>query len=211
MLDWDHTTAFAATPTSNGVYIVVDRDGSGVGVPPAGYEAFLKRLVQELTDARHPQTGEPITSEVWSRDEAFAGPYGDMAPDITLTMPDGGLVSILNSQAIVAQRPSVAGAHRPVGVFGARGPRICAGLDAGELSILDVAPLILYSLDLPIPEDIQGHMPEELFDKAHLEQAPMKTDVRKAPVPEPAVPASQMSKQDEQIVLDRLRELGYVE
>jgi predicted AlkP superfamily phosphohydrolase/phosphomutase len=212
LLDWDHTTAFAATPTSNGVYIVVDREGSGKGIPRGEYDAFLQRLAGELAAARHPETGEPIVLEVWTREQAFVGPHGETAPDITLTMPDGGLISILKTHSIVSRRPSVAGAHRPVGVFGAKGPQIRKGFDAHELSILDIAPLVLYSLELPVPEEIQGRMPEEIFDQDHVKQAPVKKKARKGAAPSSLTrPAAQMSKDDEQIVMERLRELGYID
>src|SRR5262249_54393126 len=102
--------------------------------------------------------------------------------------------------------------HRPVGVFGAKGPQIRKGLDARELSILDIAPLVLYCLELPVPEEIQGRMPEEIFDQDHVKQTPVKKEARKGAAPSSLTPpAAQMSKDDEQIVMERLRELGYID
>ena len=68
----------------------------------------------------------------------------------------------------MSQRPAVSGSHRPVGVFGARGPAIRRGLVANELSILDVAPTVLYSLGLPLPEELQGRVPVEIYDDAFV-------------------------------------------
>jgi hypothetical protein len=56
-------------------------------------------------------------------------------------------------------------------------------------------------------------MPEESADKTRVEQAPATTDKNSStapPVAQPS-PAAQMSKEDEQIVLERLRDLGYVD
>jgi arylsulfatase A-like enzyme len=98
-----------------------------------------------------------------------------------------------------------------VGVFGARGPAIKRGFVADELSILDIAPTVLYSLDLPLPEELQGRLPTEVYHDAALKERP----VRKAAAGttghgqiEAAVPGE---LEDEETVLERLRELGYIE
>ena len=174
LLDWNRTRAFAATPTSNGIYIVVNRDGKSAGVAPHEYSAFRKRLMDDLRGFRDPESGEPVVTGIWTREEAFAGPEGSLAPDLTLALRDGGLVSILPSAQALVRRPMIAGAHRPVGIFAARGPGIRKGVHAGELSILDVAPTVLYSLRVPIPEEIQGRVPEEIYEPAALQLQPVE-------------------------------------
>ena len=42
LMDWNKTKAFATTPTSNGIYIVVS-DGTSPGVPAAEYPAFCRK------------------------------------------------------------------------------------------------------------------------------------------------------------------------
>jgi predicted AlkP superfamily phosphohydrolase/phosphomutase len=212
LMDWDKTKAFATTPTSNGIYIVVSQDGTTPGVPAAEYGAFVRKLSDELRQIPSLQTGEPLVSEIWTRDEVFQGPHGAAAPDLTLILRDGGLVSILPSPEAVTKRPVVSGSHRPVGIFGARGPAFRRGLYAGELSILDIAPTILYSLDLPLPAELQGRLPAEIYQEAVLAANP----VRKVAVG--AVPAGSQENapipaemEDEETVLARLRELGYIE
>lgn len=214
MIDWTKTIAFTATPTSNGIYIVLDRTGTGPGVKPAAYEGFRRKLIDELKSLRHPATGEPVVTSVWTKDEVFAGPHRDAAPDMTLGLRDGGLVSILPSDTIVGQRPAIAGAHRPMGVFGARGPAIRRGLHANPLSILDIAPLVMHSLGLPVPAGMEGRMPEELFEADALKVSPVRIAHAAAAgvgAPVAALGAAQLSEEDEQIVMERLRELGYVE
>ena len=127
-------------------------------------------------------------------------------------LSDGGLVSILPSSETVSKRPGVCGSHRAVGVFGARGPAIRPGLIGNELSILDIAPTVLYSLGLPLPEELQGRMPEEIYQDAFVKQNPVRkvagisgtgSPTSNAPVPG--------ELEDEETVLERLRELGYIE
>ncbi len=216
LMDWDRTRAFATTPTSNGIFIVRG-NGAGRGVPDAQYHAFRERLVRELLAERDPATGEPLISRVDTREAAFPGPFTSMAPDLTLSLADGGLVSILPSDRLVSPRPAVAGSHRPLGVFLARGPGIRRGANAGELSILDVAPILLYALGLPVPEDLEGRVPEEVFDGEALRRRPVElgraTETPAAP-PAPEkdhAPAPAFGEAEEAAVMKRLQELGYIE
>ncbi len=152
-------------------------------------------------------------SEVYTRDEVFQGPHHDAAPDLTLILSDGGLMSILPSEEIVSRRPSVCGSHRPVGVFGARGPTIRPGLVANELSILDIAPTVLYSLGLPVPEQLQGRVPVEIYQEAVLKEHPVKKTAAGTTGPgtlPDSVPVPG-ELEDEETVFERLRELGYIE
>jgi predicted AlkP superfamily phosphohydrolase/phosphomutase len=212
LMDWNKTKAFATTPTSNGIYIVVSQNGSTPGVPAGEYRAFRQKLVEELRQIRDLRTGAPLVSEVWTREEAFQGPHHDAAPDLTLILNDGGLVSILPSTDEVSKRPVVSGAHRAVGVFGARGPGLRRGLQSGELSILDIAPTVLYSLGLPLPEELQGRVPEEIYQEGVFQKQPVRR-VSSSAVPgqrEELAPAP-AEMEDEETVLERLRELGYIE
>jgi predicted AlkP superfamily phosphohydrolase/phosphomutase len=212
-LDWARTRAFAATPTSNGIFIVVNRDGKSPGIAPEEYQAFRERLAGELRAVRHPETGAPLIANVRTREEIFSGPHSDVAPDITLEMHDGGLVSILPSAGIVSRRPVTSGVHAPVGVFGAKGPAIHEGVTLAELNIVDVAPILLRSLNLPADEDMPGAVPPELFRSGILRASPVRRTSAPAssysPVHESSGPT--LTEEDEQIVLERLRQLGYVE
>ena len=216
LLDWTKTLAFATTPTSNGINIAVSKDGTTPGVPLADYKSFRDKLVQELREVRSPEDGELIATGVFTREEIFPGPAGPLGPDITMEMRDGGLVSILPGTEMVSRRPVVSGAHRPQGIFGASGPGIKKGFDAGEISILDVAPLILHTLGLPIYSDLEGRVPAEIFEETMMEQKPIqKVDAAASAGEEEEKPAetesAEMSEEDERVVMERLRELGYIE
>lgn len=213
MIDWTRTKAFAATPTSNGIYIVVDREGTGCGVPPEQYDSFRKELVDALRAIRREENGEPLLTGVYTREEIFAGPHGEVAPDLTVVLHDGGLISILPSERIVGQRPTVSGSHRPMGIFGARGPAFRQGLQSSPLSILDVAPLVMHTLGHAVPSGMEGRVPEEIFEAAALAATPVRIAAPAADAGSaaPAAVPARLSAEEEQIVLDRLRELGYVE
>lgn len=199
-VDWDRTVAYAATPTSQGINIVHDdrRD------------ELRTELADALRQVRNPATGRPLVADVLTRDEAFPGPYRDLAPDLFLALDDGAAVSIVRSDTLWRRRPHAHGNHDWQGVFLACGPDIRTGARLEELSIVDVAPLILYSLGVPIPDDLDGRLPTDAFVPGRLRRRPPVT----APAaPEPAAAAAGVTydPEEEATILNRLRALGYVE
>lgn len=212
-LDWSRTLAYAATPSSQGIHIV-DRLPSGEDPTPERVRAELAREIAEaLRDVRRPYDGRPLVEEVWTRERAFAGPFQELGPDLSLVLADGGTISILPSETIVARRPEPRGHHRWEGIFLAAGPGIRAGASVEELSIVDVAPLLLHQLGLPVPEDMSGSVPEAVFEPAELDRRP----VRRVPVTPAAAQVSspaanvELEPEEQAAVMERLRALGYVE
>ncbi len=209
-IDWSKTTAYCPTPSGNGIYITPPSAGAG-GIPAERYQSFRRELMEALLRFTDPATGEPVVKRIWTQEEAFTGTHMAAAPDLTLILRDGGLVSILPSDVLLKPRPEPAGAHRPNGVFVAAGKGIEHGLRMPPLSILDVAPLLLYSLDLPVPQDLEGRVPETLFEPQYLRSHPVGFE---APPAEPAVTAAQARDVDLQLeaqVIGQLRALGYME
>jgi predicted AlkP superfamily phosphohydrolase/phosphomutase len=213
-LDWRRTTAYAATPSSNGIHIVVADEKGGPGVPAAEYDRLRRRLIEELYTVRDPASGEAIVRNVWTREEAFPGPFMDLAPDLTLVLRDGGLVSILASDVPVKPRPQPTGTHRPEGIFIASGPGLRRETTLPALSILDVAPLLLHCLGLPVPTTMEGRVPAEaLTADARTFRPAESVESRCSATAGPAEPPQEpiLAPEAEAEILRQLRALGYVE
>jgi len=213
LLDWERTVAYAPTPSSNGIHIVRADGEGGSGIASADYDQFRAELMDCLYQVTSPTTGEPVVSRIWTRDEAFGGPYVDLAPDLTVALRDGGLISILASDAPVKMRTEVSGTHRPEGIFVAAGPGVRQGVSLPQLSILDVAPMTLYTLGVAIPEDVEGRVPTETYHPSWLHARPVRTGTV-----EPSEPLSQQApveivytEEEERELAARLRALGYIE
>ncbi len=216
LLDWAHTTAYAQSAATNGIHIRVKQAPGDGGVDPAEYGAFCDRLIEQLMALRDPQGGGPLLQGVLKREEAFPGPHGDRGPDLTLVMADHGFISVLDAEPIISLRPAVTGTHYPLGILLARGPGILKGKALEQQSILDVAPTLLYSLDLPVPVDFEGRVMESVFEPAHREAHPPRLG---PPTQPPASYASRAAAPsdsegeggDDEVIMNRLRALGYVE
>ncbi len=209
-IDWEKTTAYCPTPSSNGIYICPAGD-RGNGVPGEQYESFRRELKERLLQYHDPATGEPVVKQIWTREEAFSGTQMASAPDLTLILRDGGLVSILPSETMLRARKETAGAHRPNGVFVAAGRGMRRGISLSRLSILDVAPLLLYTLGVPVPEDLEGRVPEALFEPEYFRSRPVSLA---APARMSEVVMAESHPPDHRMdaeLMGHLRALGYME
>ena len=209
-MDWTRTRAYAPLPSGNGIHIVRADATHPHGVPAEEYRSFRDRLAEELLEIRDPETGDAIVKRVWTREELFVGPLLELAPDLTLELTDGGLISILDSPQVVRRRAQPTGTHRPDGVFAMAGPGVAKGMRLPPLSILDVAPLMWHALDLPIPSNLEGQFASQALDAAVLAARPpryVENEVIEAPDVEPAL----LDEEAEIEILKRLQALGYVD
>jgi predicted AlkP superfamily phosphohydrolase/phosphomutase len=211
-LDWSRTVAYAATPSSQGIHIVDTIPGGEEPLSRDERATIANEIARALRELRRLGDGVPLVEEVWTREEAFGGPYEELGPDLSLLLADGATMSILPSAAIVARRPRPRGHHRMEGFFLAAGPGIRAGADLGELSIVDVAPLLLHRIGLAAPEDMAGGVPARLFEPEELERhAPRRVRARATAATVPVGAGEELGIEEQAALMKRLRALGYVE
>jgi predicted AlkP superfamily phosphohydrolase/phosphomutase len=212
-IDWERTTAYALTPSSNGIFIRRSAGPGQPGVASAEYEAVRRELADRLMGFRHPRTGRPFVAKVMTREEAFPGAASARAPDLTLVLEDGGFLSVLNADECVKPRPEPSGTHRPQGILVASGAGIERGRRLLPASIIDVAPTLLHSLGLPVPADLEGRVVTGCFERAFLDRHPVRPGpATLSPDGEAGAAApSHMTEEDEEKVMARLKGLGYLE
>jgi predicted AlkP superfamily phosphohydrolase/phosphomutase len=212
-LDWSRTLAFAATPSSQGIQIVERIPGTNAPMPEETRAKIAGEIAAALEELRRPVDGKRLVEEVWTRERAFAGPFEALGPDLSMVLADGGTLSILPSDTLVARREQPRGHHRWEGTFIAAGPGIRAGAEVPELSIVDVAPLLLHQLGLGVPEDMAGVLPTAVFTEAALAERPPRSAPAGAAPQGPSVPAQALDLEPEEqaALVERLRALGYVE
>src|SRR5262245_24783746 len=176
----------------------------------------IMRQLQELVDAT---TAKPVVRQVFRARDYYDSPNGDNLPDIIAVLdPDYGCNYHLgNYSSVVGKRLVISGPakHRIEGIFIARGPDIASQAEAlSNMNIEDIAPTVLYLMGLPVPMDLDGRVLTEVLDPHLLAQRPIEhvEPIGFWPQAEEAVFSDEvMTAEDEALIRDRLRSLGYFE
>jgi predicted AlkP superfamily phosphohydrolase/phosphomutase len=176
-IDWAHTRAFFASIPSQGFYIHVKRNGIGTVDPGAEYQELRRLLRDRLLDVRDPGTGERIMDRVWFREEVYDGPYTHLAPDVLFVARDYAYLGreLLGTRGVVETSMNWAnGFHRMNGIFLAYGPHLGRAVRAQGATMVDVAPTLLHSLGLPVPDDMDGRVLAEVFAPEYMAVNPVR-------------------------------------
>jgi predicted AlkP superfamily phosphohydrolase/phosphomutase len=182
-IDWAGTSAYTSVvSTGEGVSLnLAGREPQGT-VKRADYERVRDEVAAALLEFADPETGAHPIGAVLHKEDVLSGPYLDRAPDLLLQ--PAPLYSLTHARAIVEQADWLSGDHRPEGVYVMAGPDIASG-DGDEISLADFAGRIVSATGLePDPEWSGG---------AAIQ----------------AVGA--FTKEEERLVEERLRDLGYLE
>jgi len=100
------------------------------------------------------------------------------------------------------------GTHRLHGILIVRGPAFRKNVEIEGARLLDMAPTILHLLGQPVPDDMDGHVLEELFEPSFLAQNPVQ---RRSGDGSGWQQQVAYSAEESAIVEQRLKDLGYIE
>ncbi|WP_372603481.1 alkaline phosphatase family protein [Actibacterium sp.] len=204
MIDWKKTKAFSPTPSSNAIYLKKDF-GNGVGVTEDDYLDFCLKLRDELLNITDPVNGEKIVTAVDLNKMRGTG-FVEPCPDLTLHLRDGGFVSILHADEVLKQREHPDGTHRPEGVFIGYGPSFEQGKHVDALNLLDMTPLMLTLLGLPVPNDLEGRVPLEVLKGDREVKKAAKTVTV-----ETAEDDNEPTEEEREALLKQMKILGYMD
>jgi len=210
-LNWRKTIAYTPTRSSNGVFIRIAKNPGEPGILEKDYNSFRNKLVKQLLDVKDPKTGTHIVKNILLREKVFSGKVMNRAPDITIVLCDYGNVFILSGNPIVEHR-QISGTHYPEGIFIAKGLGIKKGIKLEPFSLLDIAPLILYSLDIPIPENFEGKVNPDIFEKDYISGHPVNIGSSAKEKNWFGSEKEEFYKDEEKKdIEERLRALGYID
>lgn len=216
-IDWANTKAYTDGKRPEIWINSVESRPHGI-VKPDRYDDVCDEIAQALTTATSIVTGEPIVTSVLRRDAAYSGPFVHLSPDLivdwderstglTVTYPDGRRLDL--SKGHLKHDPlneMITGGHARDGVIGLLGPQV-AHVDLGTVSILDFAPSLLFVMDAPIPEDLDGSPLVNAFDEPLRSRRPKRSEGTVSS----GAGGTGYSAEDEAEIGERLRSLGYVE
>jgi predicted AlkP superfamily phosphohydrolase/phosphomutase len=212
LVDWQQTQAYSMGYIGQVYLNVQERDPEGL-ILSKDYQAVREQVIDHLMGLVDPEDGRPVVDRVVRREEVCQGPYAGLAPDLFVLMR--GLTYITRESydwpedGKIFSRPLTGetGGHRISGMLIMHGASIRQGQVLGAASIVDIAPTILCLSGCAIPQDLDGNVltgwlrPEVREDLEILSTPPIP----------PSEMALELSAADEDDLMQRLRDLGYVE
>ena len=217
-IDWSSTKAFSDGKRAEIWVNLKERQPFGIVEPGQEYQQVCAYITDKLYEARDAGSGRPLVQKVYHRDDIYHGPYVDRATDLAIEwhknavtdavdFGDGKIVTMDRDRAENPLERLICGAHDPMGVLFMAGGPVRRGFDLKEANIVDIAPTVLYLLGEPVPDDVDGRVLLEVLDPDYVSSNP----VRKAEAAAATAPTAGYSREDEAIIEERLRGLGYIE
>jgi len=215
-VDWSRTRAYSFGYHGQIYLNVRGREPEGIIQPGREYEQIRDELIEALRAWADPEDHQPVVSHVFKREDIFYGPCFEEAPDLILVMRDFAYITRQgyefgrNSQEIFAPPATFeSGSHRLEGIVIAWGAGIKRLGEVPPISIMDIAPTVLYLLDVAIPSWMDGRLLREWIVPSLLAQAPPEW---RDDQPEESghQDGASWTEEDEEEILERLRGLGYL-
>lgn len=207
-LDWERTTAFA-TSNSGPLFLNLTLSANDHA---RGYDSLREGLIQALMTVEEPATGERVFSRVYRREEIYDGPALSEAPDLVADHYDSTCDLIVDNDPggfCFVNRLNRFGDHSRDGIFVLSGPDFAQrGEEAHRASIMDLPATLLHLYGVPLPDDFDGRVLEEHLVAAFTSAHPIRTQAASVDVPSPAAVA--YGEADEEEIVARLRDLGYL-
>lgn len=206
-LRWRRTRAYVAIAEMVGLLYLNLRGREPEGIVNAGTEAeaLAAEIREKLLGVRDPKDGRPAFDDVlYGRDVFPHDPVGTRPELVLLPRPEYSVYRDLNHRRWIDHYPVTSGTHRPDGILIVSGPGIRQQRLEGERAIVDIAPTILAASKVPIPDDMDGRVLNELFDDPPAVTWTAATGAG-------ASRDAALSREEEQEVMERLRSLGYME
>jgi predicted AlkP superfamily phosphohydrolase/phosphomutase len=196
-IDWDQSKAFAF-----GGYGQIYLNGEGK-------ERVRGEIIQLLQKMEMP-AGCPFIDQVYRREDLYRGGKVFSLPDI-IFIPKPGYVDPGDfeffSNRIFDDVIGASGTHSPNGIFLIWGERVKSGGVLKEVTIHDLAPTILYLMDLPVPADMDGTVLLKTLEEGWVENHPVQYTTAEGEGPEGDLLYSQ---DEEKEIKERLKGLGYL-
>jgi predicted AlkP superfamily phosphohydrolase/phosphomutase len=166
-IDWSKTAAF--TVASGGqIYINTDEHDEGA-VPDHKYDEVRERLRDRLLGIEHPERGERVIDSVLYGEDVYGDDYADTRPDLVCMPAPGYQIQYpqtMKTKRIFADPPKT-GSHTSMnemhGIFYAWGGPVESETGV-TLDLTDFAPTACSLLDVPVPEEMDGDIRDDVVD-----------------------------------------------
>jgi predicted AlkP superfamily phosphohydrolase/phosphomutase len=197
-VDWRESKAYCRRTSEQGIRINLEKRDPDGTVSSEEYDQVRNELIQ-LLEGLETDSGAPLFELVCPREQVYHGPYTPQACDVLFRTTEmnheistnfhGRTMSPINSHN-----------HKKDGVFIARGPTINQQWEKSQMSLIDVAPILFSLLGIPIPNRLDGSIPNGLLSNSSERTSYDDVSYGK----------DTSYSQDRSEVTDRLEDLGYL-
>ena len=211
-IDWCRTKAYARGAFGQIYVNLKGREPSGIVSAGDEYEQSVDQLIEALEKLPHPETGEPLITDIHKRADIFSGPYLEGAADVIFSIQNylyqSSVKMGLDSDSILGKSEyEDSGSHRSDGIVVMSGPGIQSGTVISDAKIADILPTMLALADLPVPDDLDGRPLSQAFTDAQ-KQALQFVSRQGGATQDSVTPDLDEGELTE--LEDRLRSLGYL-
>ena len=210
-VDWANTQAYSKGNYGQIYVNLKGREPWGSVSPGDQYRRVRESIRRDLLAERITLTGESMFERVYFREELYDGPYIEEAPDIVFLPRDMGYKALgtldFTSNSFSFPVYGNSGDHRLEGIFLGVGPSFRRGTTKAPISIMDIAPTVLYLLGLGVPRQMDGKVLTDAITEEHLIEHPLEyvdADLLGRSG------ASSLTVQDSEDIKRRLEGIGYI-
>ncbi|MBU4288001.1 MAG: alkaline phosphatase family protein [Proteobacteria bacterium] len=213
--NWENTKAYAVNlyTTYEGIALnLKGRQPNGIINPGAEAEQLCKEIKAALLDIKDPRNNNKVVEKVYHREEVFNGPFAEKMPELIVQLNHNYKSGNIFNEQMFTDVPASdfdfqSGDHDENGIFIAFGNNIKKNVELLPAQIQDVAPTILYTMGLPIPDDMDGQVLLDIFEQKFLDKNPVKRVNGKKPIKSSMF---KLSEEDEDEMKEQLKGLGYI-
>jgi predicted AlkP superfamily phosphohydrolase/phosphomutase len=215
-VDWPNTTAYSLGNVGQIHLNVRGREPQGCIEPGKNYEATRGEIMARLLELRDPHSGELVIESVYRREEVYQGPHLEEAADIVF-IPTRmeyfgfGEYEFGSNKIIEGMERGISGTHRLNGILLLWGKPIQPGRRLDGARLVDLAPTLLHLMGQPIPSDMDGRVLSEALTPDYAGPWKIKRVLPTEDRSDQTVATDDnLSAEDTDLIVERLRGLGYV-
>lgn len=212
-VDWSRTRAYSFGRHYGALFLNVrGREPQGCVEPGAEYERTRDEIAEAMLAHVDPELGRPLVSKCIRREEVYSGDRFAEAPDLVLLPHDPtdifyGL-SDFGSNRVWDATYRYSGMHRDDGLLIAGGPGVRRGEKFAGGSVVDLAPTVMYWMGHEVPCDMDGRPLTTLMEDDHVASNPVRITEQSSE--QAAAGDRDYTEAEEEEIMDRLRDLGYM-
>ena len=174
--------------------------------------------MSEILSISDPKNHNSIVQNVFPREELFIGEKVSEFPDLIYFLhPDyeagieGGFDLFAKSLISANPYPSGRGNHNVDGIYIFYGKNIPAKGEIEKKSIMDILPTVLFYLDVPIPDDLDGSPILDIFNKDFVHgKKPQYMPIKPLSYQELKSKEETQSFDAQDSIAEKLKNLGYL-